>query len=51
MKVKEIVWLGTRTAHLDAMVNLCQNIMGLDVAYQEPGFVVMALPNGDCYDG
>ena len=47
MKVKGIVWLGTRTSNFDAMVNLYRNIMGLDVVYQEPGFVVMDLPNGD----
>lgn len=47
MKVKGIVWLGTRTANFDAMVNLYRNIMGMDVAYQETGFVVMDLPNGD----
>jgi len=29
------------------MVQLYQNIMGLDVTHQESGFVVMDLPNGD----
>ena len=47
MKVKGIIWLGTRTSNFDAMVNLYRNIMGLDIAHQEPGFVVMDLPNGD----
>ena len=47
MKIKGIVWLGTRTSKFDAMVNLYRNIMGLDIVYQEPGFVVMDLPNGD----
>jgi len=47
MKIKGIVWLGTRTSKFDEMQNLYHNIMGLDIAYQEPGFVVMDLPNGD----
>ena len=47
MKVKGIVWLGTRTANFDAMVNMYRNTMRLDIVHQEPGFVVMDLPNGD----
>ena len=47
MKVKGIVWLGTRTAKFDEMLNMYQNVMGLPVTHQEHGFVVMELPNGD----
>ena len=47
MKVKGIVWLGTRTARFDEMLNMYQNVMRLPVTHQEPGFVVMELPNGD----
>ena len=47
MKVKGLVWLGTRTSNFEAMVNLYRNILGLDLTYQEPGFAVMDLPNGD----
>ena len=47
MKTKGIVWLGTRTSNFDAMVNMYQIVMGLDIVHQEPGFVVMDLPNGD----
>ena len=47
MKVKGIIWLGTRTDNFDAMVNLYQNIMGLEVVHREPGFSVIDLPNGD----
>ena len=47
MKIKGIIWLGTRTSNFDAMVNLYQNIMGLEFTHQEPGFMVMDLPNGD----
>lgn len=47
MNVKGIAWLGTRTSKIEAMRNLYQNIMGMSVTYQEDGFVVMGLPNGD----
>ncbi len=47
MKVKGIVWLGTRTSNFDAMLNLYRDVMGLPVTHDEPGFVVMELPNGD----
>jgi len=47
MRIKGIVWLGTRTSKFEAMVNLFQNIMGIPVTHQEPGFVVLDLPNGD----
>jgi catechol 2,3-dioxygenase-like lactoylglutathione lyase family enzyme len=47
MNVKGIIWLGTRTSKFESMLNLYQNIMGMKVTYQERGFVVMDLPNGD----
>ena len=47
MKVKGIVWLGTRTSNFEAMLHLYRDIMGLPVTHAEPGFVVMELPNGD----
>ena len=47
MKVKGLAWLGTRTSQFDAMRNLYQDVMGMSLTYQEPGFVVLELPNGD----
>ena len=47
MNVKGIVWLGTRTSNFDAMLHMYRNVMGLPVTHEEPGFVVMELPNGD----
>lgn len=47
MEVKGIIWLGVRTSNFDAMVNLYRDIMGLEISHQEPGFVVVDLPNGD----
>lgn len=47
MKIKGIVWLGTRTPRFEEMVNLYQNILGLPITHHEPGFAVMDLPNGD----
>lgn len=47
MNVKGIVWLGTRTSKFDAMLNLYRDVMGMPVTHQEPGFIVLDLPNGD----
>ena len=47
MNVKGIVWLGTRTSNFNEMLNMYHNVMGMPVTHQEPGFVVMELPNGD----
>jgi hypothetical protein len=47
MEVKGTIWLGIRTSNFEAIVNLYKNIMGLEISHQEPGFVVMDLPNGD----
>lgn len=47
MNIKGLVWLGTRTSKFEAMLHMYHQVMGLDVTHQEPGFVVMDLPNGD----
>ena len=47
MKVKGIVWLGTRTSNFDAMLHMYRDVMGLPITHEEPGFVVLELPNGD----
>jgi catechol 2,3-dioxygenase-like lactoylglutathione lyase family enzyme len=47
MKIKGLVWLGTRTSRFHAMLSLYQNVMGMSLTHQEPGFVVLNLPNGD----
>jgi catechol 2,3-dioxygenase-like lactoylglutathione lyase family enzyme len=47
MIIRGIVWLGTRTAKFDSMLNLYRDVMGMSVTHQEPGFVVLDLPNGD----
>src|SRR5262245_44017117 len=47
MRIKGIVWLGTRTAHFDEMMTLYQQVMGLTPTLLERGFAVFDLPNGD----
>ncbi|HJS18872.1 MAG TPA: VOC family protein [Anaerolineales bacterium] len=47
MKIKGIAWLGTRTSKYEQTLNLFQNVMGMKIKHQEPGFAVMDLPNGD----
>ena len=50
MKIKELVWIGTRTEHFGAMLNFCQNVMGLTPAFVEPGFAALDMPNGDRFE-
>ena len=47
MKIKGIVWLGTRTAQFEQMTNFCRDVMGLSQTFLEPGFAIFDLPNGD----
>ena len=47
MNVKGIAWLGTRTTKFESMLSLYRDVMGMPVTQQEPGFVVLDLPNGD----
>jgi predicted enzyme related to lactoylglutathione lyase len=47
MKIKGIVWLGTRTDKFDQMTNFYQDVMGLSQTLLEPGFAIFDLPNGD----
>ena len=50
MHIKGLIWLGTRTSQFDAMLHLYHHVMGLEITHQEPGSVVMDLPNGDCIE-
>lgn len=50
MKVKGLVWLGTRTAQFEPMLTFCQNVLGLTSASLEPGFAVLDMPNGDRFE-
>ena len=47
MKIKGIVWLGTRTAQFERMTDFCRDVMGLSQTFLEPGFAIFDLPNGD----
>jgi hypothetical protein len=50
MKVKGIVWLGTRTDRFEQMNNFCRDLLGLPQKLLEPGFAVYELPNGDLFE-
>jgi catechol 2,3-dioxygenase-like lactoylglutathione lyase family enzyme len=50
MKIKGIVWLGTRTDRFDQMADFCRDILGLPQSQSEPGFAVFELPNGDIFE-
>lgn len=50
MKIKGIVWLGTRTDRFEEMTAFCRNLLGLSQRMLEPGFAVYELPNGDLFE-
>jgi catechol 2,3-dioxygenase-like lactoylglutathione lyase family enzyme len=50
MKVKGIVWLGTRTDQFEPMLTFCQNLLGLTPVFVEPGFAALDMPNGDRFE-
>lgn len=50
MKVKGIVWLGTRTDHFEQMTGFCRDLLGLSQRLLEPGFAVFEMPNGDLFE-
>ena len=50
MKIKGIVWLGTRTERFDQMTEFCRDLLGLSQRLAEPGFAVFELPNGDLFE-
>ena len=50
MKVKELVWIGTRTHQFDAMLDFCRNVLGLNPVYLGPGFAALDMPNGDRFE-
>ena len=41
MKVKGIVWLGTRTDRFEQMTDFCRDLLGLSQKLLEPGFAVL----------
>jgi catechol 2,3-dioxygenase-like lactoylglutathione lyase family enzyme len=50
VKLKGVVWLGTRTAHFDEMVAFAQNVLGLEPKHGEDGLAVFELPSGDTFE-
>jgi len=50
MKIKGIVWLGTRTDQFEQMTDFCRSMLGLSQRSIEPGFAVFEMPNGDLFE-
>ena len=50
MKIKGIIWLGTRTDKFEQMTDFCSNLLGLSQKSLEPGFAVFEMPNGDLFE-
>ena len=50
VKLKGVVWLGTRTARFDEMVAFAQEVLGLEQKHGEDGLAVFELPGGDTFE-
>lgn len=50
MKIKGIVWLGTRTDRFEHMADFCRDLLGLSQRVMESGFAVFEMPNGDLFE-
>lgn len=50
MKIKGIVWLGTRTDRFEQMTDFCRAVLGLAQTLDEPGFAVFQMPDGDLFE-
>lgn len=50
MKIKGIVWLGTRTDRFEQMTDFCRAVLGLSQTLDEPGFAVFQMPDGDLFE-
>jgi len=47
MKVIGIAWLGVQTSKVPEMRRFATETLGLEVAFEEPDFVVFSCPSGD----
>ena len=50
MKLRGVVWLGTRTARFNEMVSFAQSVLGLDLKRGEDGLAVFELPDGGTFE-
>lgn len=47
---KGLIWGGVRTEKFDELCNFYEQTLQLPVAYEQPGFKMFTLPNGDWID-
>ena len=47
MRARGLAWLGIRTARFEEMARFFGDTLGLQLAHEEPDFLVFGLPNGD----
>jgi len=50
VRVRGIVWLGTRTARFNEMAAFAQDVLGLAATHREDGLAVFPLENGDTFE-
>lgn len=47
MRIKGVSWAGIKTDQFEAMANFFRTTAGLEVALEQPDFIVFRLPDGD----
>jgi len=50
VKVRGIVWLGTRTMRFDEMTAFAESVLGLQAKHREDGLAMYGLPGGDLFE-
>ena len=47
IRVRRLAWLGTRTENFDETTTFFRDVLGIPMVYEEPGFAMLQLPEGD----
>jgi catechol 2,3-dioxygenase-like lactoylglutathione lyase family enzyme len=50
MDVRGLVWLGTRTEHVDEMADFAERVLGLTPDEREDGMATFSLPDGSAFE-
>ena len=50
MKIKGLVWSGTRTGEFEPMLAFCRDVLGMSPAHIQRNFAALDMPNGDRFE-
>ncbi len=50
MKVKGLIWSGTRTKDFEPMLAFCRDVLGMSPAHLRRNFASLDMPNGDRFE-